>query len=241
MYQGWVKPSYQNGEIFSQGHSQSVKLAPSPTQSPLINTQTPQTGQEELEYPQIQTTRAMNLLESPGTNWVYKASQLGHTAKKGGQKCSLVTEWISNDKGLRKQGPWVQHSDPKQAEEPPFDQVSHHLSVLCMNRGRNPDWEELCIQKLHPSMELETISVEVMRIFLLPKYLTHLCLVFKIVAKEFCSTLNQGFWPSLYVLWTPLPASRLLHLNNLHHNVSCAPGTVIFNFNLWLKLILREI
>lgn len=36
-------------------------------------------------------------------------------------------------------------------------------------------------------MELETTSVEVM---LLPKYLIHLFLVLKIVAKEFCSTLN---------------------------------------------------
>lgn len=50
-------------------------------------------------------------------------------------------------------------------------------------------------------MELETISVEVMRISLLPKYLTHfLCLVLKMVAKEFSSTLNQGFKHSLYVL-----------------------------------------
>lgn len=53
LYQGWTKPSYQNGEIFPQGHSQSVKLVSSPTQSPVINTQTPQPGQEELKYPQI--------------------------------------------------------------------------------------------------------------------------------------------------------------------------------------------
>lgn len=95
--QGWTKPSYQNGEIFPQGHSQSVKLVPSPTQSPVISTQTPQTGQEELKYPQIQITRAMRLLESPGTNWVYKASQLGHAEKKKGHKCSLATEWIRDD------------------------------------------------------------------------------------------------------------------------------------------------
>lgn len=111
-----------------------------------------------------------------------------------------------------------------------------------MNSGRNLDWEVLCIQKLCSWMELETISVEVMRISLLPKYLTHfLCLVLKMVAKEFSSTLNQGFKHSLYVLWTPLPASRLLHLNNRHNNLnnaSCVPGTIVFNFNLWLTLIL---
>lgn len=90
-----------------------------------------------------------------------------------------------------------------------------------------------------PSMELETTSVKVMRIFLLPKYLTHfMCLVLKMVAKEFSLTLNQGFRHRFYVLWTPLPSSRPLYLNNLHHNVPCAPGTIIFNFNLWLTLIL---
>jgi len=52
-----------------------------------------------------------------------------------------------------------------------------------------------------PSMELETTSVEVRRIFMLSKYLIHfLCLVLEMVAKEFSSTLNQGFRQSFYVL-----------------------------------------
>lgn len=76
---------------------------------------------------------------------------------------------------------------------------------------------------------------------LLSKYFIHfLCLVLKMVAKKFSSTLNQGFRQSFYVLWTPLPASRPLHLNNLHHTVPCAPDTIMSNLLIDINLTLLK-
>lgn len=67
----------------------SVKLVPSAggTQSPVTSTQPPQTMCEELEYPQMQITKALGLVESAGMNSIYRVSPLGHTEKKkGGQQ-----------------------------------------------------------------------------------------------------------------------------------------------------------
>lgn len=105
-----------------------------------------------------------------------------------------------------------------------------------MKSSRNLDWEKLCIQTaLHGVINWFS---SVWGVFMLSNDLIHsLCLVLKMVAKGFSSILNHIFSQSFSVLWTPLPASRPLHLHVVHHPVPCAPGTVVSNSLINLTLL----